>query len=443
MINAVGIDLFGTLIKDKEAYNELRKQKYELFLLQSEGFMVDEVIFYSALDTVLKKWNSLRLEEHKTGNLIYLTLKELGIPADRALCRKIHLNYLNKFFSLVKIREKYAEFANFCKNKVDLYLLTNATAEDISLLKNNFPEEMSFFKNIFVSEVEEIEKPKINFYRTFFKKYSINPNNFLFVGNDDKYDGIITKLGANYVSVSPTEKHIYIQSLDDVISMISSENGAFAKLYYNSDEKIKINKMLNQLIKNKNMNNVLDVGGGDGKIWRDVSKVKITILDPRKTKHETHIEYIKKPFETFTNNEQYDLVSFIHSLFYVHWENVAEFKNKIKALLNSGGHMLAILPSEDSKFSNLIRKYADDDKYLGRTYSLLDDIQPMLSEQKEFEVTVFSDSKEDLNIFMAKLLHIPEAKIEKFYSDLDILQENDVFKFKDVQSWKLYSNFHK
>jgi FMN phosphatase YigB (HAD superfamily) len=197
----VGFDLFDTLLNATETHKKLREKNVDFLIAKKYYNDISKKSFYKHLKKSLENWSEKKLTEHQTGGLIKTVLKKCQIPVSHTNAKKIHEDYLEELFEEAKINPILNMIINIChKNGIDMFILSNATSKEIQLFEKHFSKINKNIKQKFYSGKERIEKRDDTFYKSFFEKFGIKPENFIYFGNDDDYDGKITKFGAQYIS---------------------------------------------------------------------------------------------------------------------------------------------------------------------------------------------------------------------------------------------------
>ncbi len=197
----VGFDLFDTLLNATETHKKLREKHVDFLIAKKYYNNISKKLFYKHLKKSLENWSEKKLTEHQTGGLVKTVLKKCQIPVSHTNAKKIHEEYLEELFEEAQINPILNMIINICrKNGIDMFILSNATSKEIQLFEKHFSKINKNIKQKFYSGKERIEKRDDTFYKRFFEKFGIKPQNFIYFGNDDDYDGKITKFGSHYIS---------------------------------------------------------------------------------------------------------------------------------------------------------------------------------------------------------------------------------------------------
>ena len=152
--------------------------------------------------------------------------------------------------------------------------------------------------------------------------------------------------------------------------------------------------------KPKKKNNYLEVGGGLGEktifISRKLGFKNIDFLEPSEKgssifaktakKNKINFRIINTSFEEFKPDRKYDLITSIHSWYYIDLREL----NKLHSILNRGGVACIFLDSR----SDVVKKLHDVcDKFMGFRSNSIEDIADFLDKQK-IEYDLFCYKKE-------------------------------------------------
>lgn len=157
---------------------------------------------------------------------------------------------------------------------------------------------------------------------------------------------------------------------------------------------------LQEIIKSKNINSVLEIGSDDGFVLNRISQLTKIVkgCDPSPAtdfaKQKYNLDIRKEYFYSNLFEEKFDLIYMLHV--FEHLPNPFSFLDKIKAELNDAGYLFLEFPSlAEVLEKGILSTFIHEHTFLYSKYFIYN-----LAHEKDFNVIFYDDSKGVTNILL-------------------------------------------